>query len=52
MPLSESSDTVQLEIEAQVKGGVKGNNTYQIVKKGASCVAMSGAGIRWGKSFC
>jgi hypothetical protein len=42
--LIKSSGTIQLEIEAQVKGGVKGNNTYQIVYKGASGVAMDGAG--------
>ena len=28
------------------EGGVKGSNTYQIVHKGASGVAMDGAGIR------
>ena len=30
----------------------EGNNTYQIVYKGASGVAMDGAGIRQGKLLC
>jgi hypothetical protein len=45
--LIKSSGTIQLEIEAQVKGGVKGNNTYQIVYRGASDAAMDGAGVRY-----
>ena len=32
--------------------GVKGNNTYQIVYRGASDTAMDGAGISQGKSLC
>ena len=32
--------------------GVKGNNTYQIVYRGASDAAMDGTAISWGKSLC
>jgi hypothetical protein len=32
--------------------GVKGNNTYQIVYRGASDAAMDGTGVRDGKSLC
>ena len=31
------------------KGGVKGNDTYQIVCTGNSASAMDGAGVRWAK---
>ena len=48
-------DTTAQEVRQRARChncGVKGNNTYQIVYRGASDAAMDGTAISWGKSLC